>query len=481
MKLNEVVADVRLRYSTEITGCRAVKARKLARKVVEGDSAKQYNMLWSYGAELRRASIGNTLKMNISRTPPRFERCYMCFDGIKKALKVGCRPFIRLDGYHLKNKYGGILLIDVSRDANDQYLPLAIRVVDTETNDSWSLFVKLLPDDIGHENRWCFMSDQQKEEYPEFEHRFCLRHLYANFKKKYGGGTLYRYLIMAAAKATYLKSHEEKMNQIKEVSLDAYDWLNAIPKHKWCKHAFPLYSKCDVLMNNLSESFNATILMQRDKPIIAMFEWIKNYLMGRFATLKEKVENYKGEIMSKPLRRFDKEIEKCANWLPTYAGRLTFQVTYVMFIDNFVVDLAKKTCSCKFWDLVGIPCRHAVATIHRKVDDPIKYVHKCYHRNNYLACYNEFITPLNGQNEWPRTTDPDILPPSFKRGPSRPKKLRRRDPYEASQNKWKRTNTSHRCKTCFEYGHNKRTRKKNKQLASVEGEVPRTVAATQGS
>ncbi|XP_058739575.1 uncharacterized protein LOC131611665 [Vicia villosa] len=346
MKLNEVVADVRLRYSTEITGCRAFKARQLARKVVEGDSAKQYSMLWSYGAELRRASVGNTFKLNISGTPPRFERCYMCFDGTKKALKVGCRPFIGLDGCHLKNKYGGILLIAVSRDANDQYLPLAFGVVETETRDSWSWFVKLLLEDIGHENRWCFMSDQQKglvsvfeEEYPEFEHRFCLRHLYANFKKKYGGGTLYRDLIMAAAKATYFEAHEEKMNQIKEVSLDAYDWLNAIPKHKWCKHAFPFHSKCDVLMNNLSESFNATILMQRDKPIITMFEWIRNYLMGRFATLREKVENYKGDIMSKPLRMLDREIEKSANWLPTYAGRLTFQVTHVMFTDSFVVDL----------------------------------------------------------------------------------------------------------------------------------------------
>src|ERR1051325_12036163 len=104
------------------------------------------------------------------------------------------------------------------------------------------------------------------------------------------------------AKATYFEAHEDKMNQIKEVSPDAFDWLNVIPKKKWCKHVFPLYSKCDILMNNLSESFNLTILMQRDKPIITMFEWIRNYLMGRFATLRDKVDNYKGEIMSKPLR-----------------------------------------------------------------------------------------------------------------------------------------------------------------------------------
>ncbi|XP_058724923.1 uncharacterized protein LOC131596316 [Vicia villosa] len=165
MKLNEVVADVRLKYATEIPGCRAFKARQLARRIVEGDSSKQYSLLWSYGAELRRASSGNTFKLN-TMTPapglqPRFERCYMCFDGCKKALIKACRPFIGLDGCHLKNKYGGILLIAVGRDPNDQYLPIAFAVVETESKDTWSWFMKLLIEDIG-EQSWCFISDQQK-------------------------------------------------------------------------------------------------------------------------------------------------------------------------------------------------------------------------------------------------------------------------------------------------------------------------------
>ncbi|XP_058781151.1 uncharacterized protein LOC131655272 [Vicia villosa] len=479
MKLNEVVADIRQRYSTEIPGCRAFRARQIARQIVEGDSSKQFSMLWSYGAELRRASAGNTFKINTTSfapgLKPRFERCYISFDGTKKALTKACRPFIGLDGCHLKHKYGGILFIAVGRDPNDQYLPVAFAVVESETKDSWSWFMKLLIEDIG-DGRWCFISDQQKglvqvfeEEYPAYEHRFCLRHLYANFKKKFGGGTLYRDLMMAAAKATYFEAHEAKMLMIKEAKLEAYEWLETIPKNKWCKHAFPFFSKCDVLMNNLSEFFNATILLQRDKPIITMLEWIRNYLMGRFATLREKVDGYNGQIMSKPLKRLDREIEKSASWTATYAGRYSFQVTHVLFTDSFVVDLEKHTYSCNFWEIVGIPCRHAVAAIYRKVDDPVSYVNKCYHKSTYEACYNEVITPLNGQNKWPKTTQPDMFPPLYKRGAGRPKKLRRREADEVNQNKWQRTNTSHRCKVCFELGHNKRTCKKNKQIGPTSG------------
>lgn len=50
MKLNDVVADVRVRYATEILGCGAFNVRHISRQVVEGDSSKQCCLLWSYGA-----------------------------------------------------------------------------------------------------------------------------------------------------------------------------------------------------------------------------------------------------------------------------------------------------------------------------------------------------------------------------------------------------------------------------------------------
>ncbi|XP_058784016.1 uncharacterized protein LOC131658774 [Vicia villosa] len=140
MNLNDVVIDVRLRYATEIPGYRAFKARQIARQIVEGDSSKQFNLLWSYDAELRRASPGNTFKLNTTYSGegsnPRFERCYMCFDGTKMTLKKACRPFIGLDGCHLKHKSGGILLIAVGRDPNDQYLPISFGVVENESKDT---------------------------------------------------------------------------------------------------------------------------------------------------------------------------------------------------------------------------------------------------------------------------------------------------------------------------------------------------------
>jgi hypothetical protein len=276
-----------------------------------------------------------------------------------------------------------------------------------------------------------------------------------------------RDIMMAAAKTTYFEAWEAKMNEMKVVNFNAYEWLLKIPTKCWCKHAFPFYSRCDVLMNNLSESFNATILLQRDKPIITMFEWIRTYLMGRFASLRESARKYTGTITPKPLKRLNWEIEKSGSWCAEVTELLRFQVFHTYFTEKFIVDLNKYSCTCNFWELVGIPCRHAVAAIRRKEDDPQKYVYRYYNIEKYRECYSEGITPISGENMWPKTDFPDILPPAYKRGPGRPKKLRRRQPDETtSQNRWNRNNTTNQCTVCQDYGHNARGCKIAKEQAA---------------
>src|ERR1044072_4074357 len=142
--ITEIVDEVRVEYQTGITRYKAWRARKRATDVVEGDACQQYNLLWRFSAELRRANRGNTCKLMVVRPPPtlepRFWRFYMCLDGCKKGFINGCRPFIGLDRCHLKTQFGGILLCALGRDPNDQYYPLEFVVVEFECTDSWGGF-----------------------------------------------------------------------------------------------------------------------------------------------------------------------------------------------------------------------------------------------------------------------------------------------------------------------------------------------------
>jgi hypothetical protein len=294
-----------------------------------------------------------------------------------------------------------------------------------------------------------------EEMFESVEHRLCLRHLYANFKKKFGGGTLIRDLMMGAAKATYIQEWEAKMKELKAIKEPAWEWLMKIPTKSWCKHAFSFYPKCDVLMNNISEAFNSTILVARDKPVLTMCEWIRSYLMNRNATLRQKVDRWNQRIMPKPRYRLDKEVEMSGNWTPIWSKNEIWQVVHIHSKHSFIVDVSKRSCTCNFWELVGIPCRHAVAALGYRQQTPEDFVDDCYSKARYIDCYDNNVSPINGEDMWPEVDVEEMLPPAYKRGPGRPKKLRRREPDE-DPNKG-RTATTYRCTKCNKHGHNTRS------------------------
>lgn len=64
---------------------------------------------------------------------------------------AGCRPFIGVDGCHLKGKYGGVLLSAIATDANFGIFPLAFAIVESENADSWTWFLTLLSEYLDNE------------------------------------------------------------------------------------------------------------------------------------------------------------------------------------------------------------------------------------------------------------------------------------------------------------------------------------------
>ena len=182
--------------------------------------------------------------------------------------------------------------------------------------------------------------------------------------------------------------------------------------------------------------------------------------MNRFATLNAKAMNYEGTIMPKPRRRLDREVLHSGNWFTVQCSEFVFEVTHSLFSNKFIVDLHKKSCSCNFWELVGIPYRHAVSAIRTKWStvDLEEFVHSYYSKETYKSCYSYMISPINGQDKWPKTNDQKILPPAYKRGAGRPKKLRRREPDEdRNPHKLRKTNSIMTYRRCHQKGHNTRT------------------------
>ncbi|KAK9195608.1 hypothetical protein WN943_003732 [Citrus x changshan-huyou] len=71
---------------------------------------------------------GACVKVKVDRplsNSPVFQRFFLSFPALKVGYLTGCRPFIGLDGCHLKGPYRGVLLSVVALDADSGIFPLA--------------------------------------------------------------------------------------------------------------------------------------------------------------------------------------------------------------------------------------------------------------------------------------------------------------------------------------------------------------------
>lgn len=134
-----------------------------------------------------------------------------------------------------------------------------------------------------------------KEVLPQCEHRQCARHIYANFYKRFKG-VFFKKAFWNAASSTTEDSFAFFMNRIKEVSVDAYNFLVEKNPKTWCKAFFQVDKACDAYENGVSESFNSAIVHSRARPIITMLEEIRLFVMQRTYTLKEKARKWKNDV-----------------------------------------------------------------------------------------------------------------------------------------------------------------------------------------
>ena len=94
----------------------------------------------------------------------KFKRMYIRYNVQKVGFLGGYRPFVGLDGCHLKGRFGGQLLFAIAKDGNEDIFLVVMAVVEQENNDNWIWFLEQFADDIGKpkELDLVFISDRHK-------------------------------------------------------------------------------------------------------------------------------------------------------------------------------------------------------------------------------------------------------------------------------------------------------------------------------
>ena len=126
--------------------------------------------------------------------------------------------------------------------------------------------------------------------------------------------------------------------------------------------------------------------------------------------------------------------------------------------EAFGVDEKNRTCSCRMWQLSGLPCTHAIAVIFRINKRVESYVPNCFRKQMFHDAYHQYLTPISGMSFWPNTSEMSkVLPPEKHKMPGRHRKKRIRASHEIKNpNKVPRTGIEMTCSNCFQKGHNKK-------------------------
>ncbi|KAL0298174.1 UNVERIFIED_CONTAM: hypothetical protein Sangu_3157000 [Sesamum angustifolium] len=261
--LQSLKNKVRRELQIEVSDYKVYRAKKYALELIRGDVKEQYARLYDYCHTVVKHNPASSLIMKLNKevNPPVLQRMYFCLKGMRDGFIEGCRPLIGLDGCFLKGLFKGQLLAAIGRDPNDNIYPIAVAYVEVEKYDSWEWFLNLLLRDIGSHNErgWAFISDRQKglleaiaELAPGAEHRFCLRHMYNNFKGKFKGQELKK-MFWKAASTYNVNQHLKTMAEIQNMypkrvgEQTPYEWLAEIPPVHWARCFFPTKTRCDVL------------------------------------------------------------------------------------------------------------------------------------------------------------------------------------------------------------------------------------------
>ena len=70
------------------------------------------------------------IEMANENAEPNFKRMYIRYSVQKVVFLGGCRPFVGLDGCHLKGRFGGQLLSAIANNGNDNIFPVTMVVVE---------------------------------------------------------------------------------------------------------------------------------------------------------------------------------------------------------------------------------------------------------------------------------------------------------------------------------------------------------------
>ncbi|KAK6790149.1 hypothetical protein RDI58_013949 [Solanum bulbocastanum] len=471
-KPKDIATDIKREYGIHLNYSQAWRAKEIAREQLQGSYKEAYSQLPSFCEKIMETNPGS-LATFATKEDSSFHRLFVSFHASIYGFQQGCRPLLFLDSTVLYAKYQGTLLAAVGVDGNDGVFPVAFAVVDEETDDNWHWFLSELKSAVSTSRPITFVSAFQNGINESLSdifskdcyHGYCLQYLGEKLYKDLHGRFSHearRLLIQdlyAAAYAPKVEDFERCVENIKAISPDAYSWVVRSEPEHWANALFG-GARYDHMTTTFGQLFRDWVSDVSEFPITQMIDALRGRMMELNYTRRVDSSQWLTRLTPSMEEKLQDETSKAISLQVLHSHGSTFEVRGEA-VD--IVDIDNWDCTCKAWQLNGLPCFHAIAVLERLGRSPYDYCSRYFTTESYHLTYSESINPILLEKPVIAEVDMDIMvsPPPTKRPPGRPK-MKQPDTVDILKRQLQ-------CSKCKGLGHNKKTCEK---VNKIDGSDP---------
>lgn len=464
-KPKDIVADIKREYGVQLNYSQAWRAKGIAKEQLQGSYKEAYSQLPFFCEKIMETNPGS-LATFATKEDSSFHRFFVSFHASISGFQQGCRPLLFLDDIPLDAKYQGTLLIATAADGDDGVFPLAFAVVDDETDDdNWFWFLSQLKSAAPISQPITFVANFNtglKDSIAnvfggECFHAYCLRYIAEKLNNDLKGRFSHearRLMVQdlyAAAYAPKLEAFEQCAQDIKAISPEAYNWVvNSEPQH-WANVFFD-GTRYNHMTSNFGQLFYSWVSDAVELPITHMIDVLRGKLMELIYTRRVDSNRWTTTLTPSMEEKLKSEASKAQSFQVLPSQSSIFEV-HGESVE--MVDISQWDCSCKGWQLTGLPCCHAIAVFECIGRTPYDYCSRYFMAESYRKTYAESIYPIPDVEGPLDGEDMAIIvtPPPAKRPPGKPgrrAKLKQAGSLELIRRQMQ-------CSKCKGLGHNKKT------------------------
>jgi len=188
-------------------------------------------------------------------------------------------------------------------------------------------------------------------------HAACIVHLKRNIEAYFKAEQLSA-LVSSAARAYRLTDFNKIFAEIKATHGSCAEYLESIGFEHWTRSHF-VGNRYNFMTSNIVESLNNVLTAARDYPVISILESIQTTLVSWFALRRQAAQLEDNILPPKVHDMVIENFEKGAGFVVIKIGDCLYEVRDKRG-GGFAVNLLERTCTCREFKLLTIPCSHAI-------------------------------------------------------------------------------------------------------------------------